>query len=125
MLTTEQIKTLFGASNRANFEVVDTIGVPHTYTIGSRHVKHASKHHNGLLGEETLKAVQCAHRGCRLSYKDHEKALLVECRAEMKDADGKAVPELHHYLLACKEKAEANGFVGFAFLDKVPRENAQ
>lgn len=39
--------------------------------IGPKHVHHASEHHHGMLGVETLRAVPCAHPGCRLSYDEH------------------------------------------------------
>ena len=44
---------------------------PHPYMIGPRHITYASDHHSGRLGEEILKAVQCAHVDCRLSYEEH------------------------------------------------------
>lgn len=94
---------------------MSTIGVPHPFMIGSKHIEHASKLHSGMLGEATMKAVPCVMRGCTLKYDQHEIALLVECKAPLQDAEGKATPELHQYLLTCKPLAEEDGYVGFAF----------
>lgn len=91
------------------FEVVDAIGVPHAYTIGPRHVVHASDYCGGMLGEDTMRAVQCAHPGCRLPYDRHEHALLVRCKVDDKE-------KLRAYLLSIKEQAEKDGFVGFTLL---------
>ena len=44
---------------------------PHPYMIGPEHVGYASANHNGMLGQETLEKVGCAHPGCNLSYKEH------------------------------------------------------
>lgn len=45
---------------------------PHPFTIGPAHVKHASNYHSGRLGEETLKNVPCAFRGCNVAYENHK-----------------------------------------------------
>ena len=51
----------------------------------------------------------------KLSYKEHEIALLVEVSdsRELKD-----IPELQEYLLSIKEQCEKHGFAGFAFKQK-------
>lgn len=115
-MTTEELKARYGQSEHGHYAVIDTIAVPHSFTIGAKHVEHASKFHSGMLGEETLKAIPCARKGCRLKYRQHEKALLVECSAELKDDTGNANPELHAYLLKCKPLCEEDKFAGFAFV---------
>lgn len=44
---------------------------PHPFVIGCKHVAHAADHYGGVLDETTLKAIPCAHPGCRLSYDEH------------------------------------------------------
>ena len=51
--------------------VTDINHRPHPFMIGPRHISHATDHHYGVLGEATLKAVPCAHPGCKLPYESH------------------------------------------------------
>ena len=113
--TPEELLAVFGESGGGNYKVIDTIGVPHPFFIGPRHVAHASDHCCGRLGEETCREIPCAMKGCNLDYDQHETALLVWCNAPLSGEDGNATPELHAYLLASKDKAEAHNFAGFAF----------
>ncbi|MBA7687287.1 hypothetical protein ES703_95748 [subsurface metagenome] len=104
-------------SAQGNFKVVDTIGIPHPYMIGAKHVGHAADHHCGMLGKEAIIAgekqgITCAMKGCTLTYEEHEQALLIGCKVEIKDNN----EELHDYLLGLKDLAGDNGFAGFAFL---------
>ena len=119
------IKGNYGKSENGNFEVTDSIGVPHPYVIGPEHVAYASDNHGGMLwttaiieGEKL--GITCKAKGCNLIYSQHEQALLVTCRADLHDAEDmkKTNPELQAYLLKIKEEAEANNYAGFAFLDK-------
>ena len=99
------------------FEVVDTIGVPHPFMIGSKHVFYASDKHSGVLGKEAILGLEkklgrpsCELRGCTLSYEQHEQALLVRCKT--KD------PELTQaYLKSIVALCEKEGFAGFTLLD--------
>lgn len=107
----------------AHFRIVDTIGVPHPFCITARHVEIAADNFGGMLGEAAIEAaekrgVRCGMRGCRLDYKQHEQALVVECRAPLKMPDGSVNPELHKFLLDNKAECEFNKYAGFAFIDK-------
>ena len=113
----------YGESEHGNFAVIDTIGVPHPYCIGARHVTHASDRYAGILGGAAIesaekKGIYCEVCEGRLSYKEHKIALLVECRAPTTDSSGSAVPELHDYLLKVKEQCERDGYAGFAFVGR-------
>ena len=104
-----------------NFEITDTIAVPHPYCITPKHVGIASDQFSGRLGEEAIAAaekqgVRCGMRGCMLDYKKHEQALLVSCRAPLKNSDGTVNPELHKFLLDNKPECEKHGYAGFAFI---------
>ncbi len=119
----EKLKARYGASEHGNFAVVDTIGVPHPYMIGAKHVAHASDHFGGMLGEAAIedgekRGIRCAMRGCQLSYKQHEPALLVACKLslESQQSEGEPRSELHEYLLKCKPLCEEDKYVGFAFM---------
>lgn len=119
----EQLKAAMPQSEHGNFYIKDEIGVPHPYCVGTKHVVVAAEQFGGMLGTEAIKAAEkqgahCCMRGCTLSYEDHEQAVLIGCNIKTTDADGKAVPELHAYLLALKPLVEAgNAFVGFAFVE--------
>jgi hypothetical protein len=43
----------------------------HPYTIGPKHIDYASEHSGGMLDEDTLKAVKCAHPNCNASFDEH------------------------------------------------------
>jgi len=106
-----------------HFKVIDSISVPHQYCITPRHIAYASDHHSGILDKAAMEGaeglgVKCGVPGCQLLLADHEQALLIECTAAMDGDDGKANPELHKLLLEIKDEATANGYAGFAFLDK-------
>lgn len=118
----EELQVRYGQSEWGNFSVTQTIGVPHPYCITPMHVAVASKHHGGILNEAAIKDCERNYGKCgichgKLKYEQHETALLVSCKKDIKGDDGKAVPELHKYLLSIKEKCEADGFAGFAFMD--------
>ncbi len=119
---TAKLAARFGASEQGNFYVKDTIGVPHPFCVTPKHIT-AAQAYGGMLGREAIESLEkktgkpsCGMRGCNLRFAEHEQALLVACKAEMKDADGKAVPELHSYLLKCKNPCEEDHYAGFAFL---------
>lgn len=44
---------------------------PHPYTVGPKHVKDAADNHGGMMGEETLQKIGCAHPKCSLPYDEH------------------------------------------------------
>jgi len=116
------MRGIYGKSAESNFEVKDTIGIPHPYTITPRHVGEASDNWGGMLGQDAIRAAEskgakCGMKGCLLSYDAHEEALLVYCYAEMSQ-DSKTVPELHNYLLSIKDEATNNDYAGFAFIKK-------
>jgi hypothetical protein len=85
---------------------------PHPYTVGSQHVVHAHKHCGGVLGEETMRAVRCAHPGCRAVYDEHV-ADLVLFLDTARDCSNK---EANDALLAIKGQLEADGIDGVAFV---------
>ncbi len=112
----------YGESEHGNFAVVDTIGVPHPYMIGPRHVEYGSKFRGGILNESAIEGAErsgakCCQRGCTLRWRDHKHALLVSCAAPMIAEDGKGAPELHAYLLKVKDMCEEDKYVGFAFIE--------
>lgn len=101
----------------AQFEVVDTIGVPHPYCITPKHVGWASDHWGGRLGKEAIRDSEKNGARCdickgKLSYDEHETAILIEVRD---NRELKAIPELKDFLLSIKEMTEKDKFVGWAF----------
>lgn len=124
MKTTDKslLQDRYGKSASSNFYVKEVISTPHPYCIGPLHVEVASKHHGGLLNEAAIKDAERAYGGhchtCRgkLKFEEHEQALLVACKPDLKSQNGQGT-ELHNYLLAIKDKATEDGYAGFAFLD--------
>ena len=121
-----EIKGEYPKSEQGNFEIMDTIGVPHPYCITPKHleccdsmyldaetIKHAES--KGAKCDICKKLVRRGEQSAVLSYSEHEQALLLLCHTEVSDNEGKTVPELHHWLLSVKEEATANGYAGFAF----------
>jgi hypothetical protein len=106
----------YGISGNGNFYVIDTIGVPHPYCIGPRHVGHAAHRFGGVLGDAAIRSAEMTGIHCdickgKLSYDQHQQALLVACKVEANNNE-----ELHAYLLKCKPLAEADQYAGFAFM---------
>ena len=106
------------------FRVKDTIGVPHPYCIGTRHVVEAADHFCGMLGK---KGIRCAMKfkdggRCQLAYEQHETALLIEVNhpGELKD-----VPGLNEYLLSIKEMCIKDGFAGMAFINGIGQKGGR
>lgn len=122
-MTEKLDKSLYPPSDMGNFYVKDTIGVPHPYCIGARHVVYVSDHRGRKLSAEANEAsgVPCQMKtswggNCQLTYDEHETALLIACKIEMKHTDGTVVSELLEFLLAIKDQCESDGYAGFAFI---------
>lgn len=117
----DKLQERYLQSEHGNFFVMDTIGVPHAYCIGPIHVEVASKHHGGMLGTAAIEDAERTYGGrcctCRgkLKLHEHETALLIACKAELKDGE-KVNHELQAYLLQCVPLAEEDGFAGFSFI---------
>lgn len=127
MVEKSKLQARFGASEHGNFAVVDTIGLPHPYCIGSRHVAYAADHCNGTLDKEAIIAAEragakCCTPRCTLKYEEHEHALLIECKKPFKDEEGKADPELHAYLRKIQPAAIEDNYAGFAFKSEKKEE---
>jgi hypothetical protein len=87
---------------------------PHPFTVGSRHVVHASDHHGGMLGEATLRAVPCAHRGCRASFEDHTSDHVMFLKLTRHATNAEAQTALKALAAA---GVEADGIDGFGFVE--------
>lgn len=65
------------------FEVIGTIGIPHPYCIGTKHVAYASEHFAGMLTKDAIVEAErngakcCTCKG-KLSHEEHKQALLIE-----------------------------------------------
>lgn len=101
----------------AQFEVVDTIGVPHPYCITPKHVGWAADHWGGVLGKEAVRdseknGARCGICKGELSCDEHKQALLIEVNDSRALKD---IPELKDYLLSIKAMTEADKYEGWAF----------
>jgi hypothetical protein len=86
---------------------------PHTFTVGPKHVAYAADNNGGVLSEEICEKIGCAHKGCNLSYEEHEsdKTLFLQLKkdAEQEDANKE--------LLKIKDALLENKIDGVAFVD--------
>jgi hypothetical protein len=117
-----QIKGTYSPSEYGNFYIYETIGVPHPYCIGPRHVAHASDNFSGRLSKAAIMdgekiGILCAIKGCNLLYDQHEVALVVACKKDVKK-DPSFKPELEKFLKDNVDEATANNYAGFAFVLK-------
>ena len=111
------VKGAYPPSPGGNFRIKDTIGVPHPYCIGPKHVGVAADHHGGMLTKESIidaerRGAKCGICKGKLQYAEHETALLVGCKVEIKSAE----PELRDWLKGIVDEATKNGYAGFAFM---------
>lgn len=118
--TDQELHERYAESEANNFWVERTIGVPHPYCISPGHVAEAADHHGGMLGTAAIEAAEKKRIFChickgKLSFSQHETALLVACKKEMKVGD-KSDPELHAYLLKINPLTEEDGYAGYAFV---------
>ena len=117
-----EIKGTYPASEQGNFNVIDTIGVPHPYCITPKHLQHCDSMY---LDAETIKRAEGKGAKCDicrvrvkkglqptiLAYDEHKEALLVGCKVDIKPAPD----ELKNWLLSIKAETERNKYEGWAF----------
>jgi hypothetical protein len=109
-------KGMYPDSPQGNFKIVDSIGVPHPYMIVPKHVAIAADRHGGILGEAAIEDAENRGAKCgickgQLKFKEHEQALLVECKVEPKEAEN----EIREWLKSIAPEGEKHGYAGFAF----------
>jgi hypothetical protein len=113
-------------SEKGNFRIIDSIGVPHPYCIGAKHVAFAADNFHGMLGEAAIEEGEKQNIFCEicktanrkdgktiLTYSQHEKALVVQCNKDININEYKE--ELTTYLKSIIDLATHEEFVGFAF----------
>jgi len=86
---------------------------PHPYMVGPQHIKHASDKHMGRLGEETMRAVRCAHPNCHVEYDDHKSDKVLFVQLKRNASNDEASDELKKLL----EIFQNNGIDGVAFVE--------
>ena len=119
----------YGKSKKGNFQVIDTIAVPHPYCLTPKHVVEAADNFGGIMGEAAMqsaddKGIYCyscrtnnrRHGDPILKYKQHELALLVACYENMEEVKFKK--EVQHYLKSIAKMVEEDKYAGFTFLKK-------
>jgi hypothetical protein len=86
---------------------------PHPYTVGPKHVQHAADNYGGIMGEATLEAIPCAHKGCALPYEDHDsdKVLFLQLTRNATEI------EANDELIKIKDLLKEHGIDGVAFVD--------
>lgn len=123
----DKLKQITPPPSDAQFHLIKIDSVnhkPHPYTIGPRHVAHASTNFNGMLTQQCIedgertRRIFCAHPGCGLSYHLHTSDTVLFIGVTMNTKDLNAVPGLGNYLVSIKDEATKLGIDGFAFVDK-------
>lgn len=109
-----------------DYRVRDSIAIPHPYCITPRHLtgKHMclgaaeikeAERDNGARCDICRQLVKDGKQDRVLFYDEHEQGLLIEV------SNGKTLKEqekeLKGFLLDIKDMAEADGYVGFGFVD--------
>ena len=91
----------------------ETNHTPHQFMIGPKHIEYASDHSNGMLGEDTLKAIKCASPKCGLSYEEHksDKVLFLQLTQDLKETDAQ------NELVKIQQLLIDNNVDGVAFVD--------
>jgi hypothetical protein len=84
---------------------------PHTFMVGPRHVAHASDHCGGKLGEETMKAVTCAHPGCGMPYEAHTSDRVMALKLVTNASNEEAQQALKDIVAATEHEYHIDGFV--------------
>jgi len=119
----KELVKIYGRSDKGNFGIIDTIGVPHPFMIGTKHVAYASDHHMGMLGKETMEEVPCEI--CHMTFTEgkHETALLLECLKEPKNktAAGKEAQEYLKKIIKFKH-FKKNKYAGVTLLDRFSKK---
>ena len=119
----------YGKSKKGNFQIVDTIAVPHPYCLTPKHIQEAADNFGGIMGEAAMqsaddKGIYCytcrsinkRHGDPILTFKQHELALLVACYADMQIPKFKK--EAQTFLKSIAKMVEEDKYAGFTFLKK-------
>jgi len=104
----------------SKFRMVDTIGVPHPYCITPKHLSgnRIVLDADAIRDAERNHGAKCCICHGKLSYDQHETALLIEVKddRDIKEVGSETGPgSLHEYLLRIKEAAVKDGYARFAF----------
>lgn len=97
--------------NQCNWKVKGQPG--HPFVIGPKHVAHASDHHYGRLGEETMKVIPCAEQSCRrpLCEHTHDTVLFVKLIRDCSNEEARAG------LITGTDYMKEHGIDGVAFIE--------
>jgi len=112
-----------GESSKSNFSITDTIPIPHSYMITSKHLEYNDSMYLGKKEIELMEKEHgslCGQRDCNLKYEDHKSGLLILCKIPMSQKNNKnrLNKELHVYLMEIKKTLDLKKFEGFVFIDK-------
>ncbi len=120
MNTKEKLKSY---KKTKEFSVVDTFPEKHFYCITPLHLQHSEGMYLDIEGaeEKGAKCDICKKKNQEdntpiMTFKEHKEGLLIGCEIDI--GEDVAKEKLKKYLLSIKDKAEKDGYVGFAFLDK-------
>ena len=110
MTVEEKIKDVLTEGDPLNLLSVETVNHdPHPFTVGPKHIEHASDNHGGMLGKETMNAIPCAHKGCNLPYDDH-KCDTVAMMSLTRDSTNEQIQECLVKITGVVDESEIDGF---------------
>jgi len=86
---------------------------PHPYTIGTKHIAHASDNYRGILDERTMQSLPCAYPGCNLTYEEHTSNKVIALKLLGNYSHGRVQVVLRSTLPLTEE----HGVDGFIFIE--------
>ena len=85
---------------------------PHPFMVGVKHITYASDHCGGILGQEVLEKIPCAHPGCHLPYDQHTHDTVMFLKLTRNATE----TEAREALKSLSGDLEVDGVDGFAFI---------
>lgn len=110
----DKYKRLVNNTDGFTFQSITNVNhKPHPFTIGPKHIEHASRNYIGMLGDATCKAVPCSYKGCRVPYDQHtwDTVLFISLKRDMTNA------EANEELKAVSVDMQDDGIDGFALVE--------
>ncbi len=119
----EELLTLFGEILEEK-GLLKTCGLhevnhkPHVYMVGPKHVAKAADENGGVLSEDILETMPCAHRKCKLSYREHtsEQTLMLTLTRDILNS------EANDELMKLKDQLIVNQVAGVSFVENEVNE---
>lgn len=119
----EELLTLFGEILKEK-DLLKSVGLheinhePHVYMVGPKHIAKAADENGGVLSEDILETMPCAHKKCKLSYREHtsEQTLMLTLTRDVLNS------EANDELIKLKNELIINQVKGVSFVENEVNE---